>query len=316
MKFLFFIVILIFSRFVVADLLSDKRVLCVEGQENNTVCDIVIDSEGYVFDVVAQRRIFDSSEPSGALYSSSLYKLHDMYGMEIKNYSSARTQQFISFYYRGGKAALDRVYIFSKHMTISTGPLWRAYECRGEGRQLTRQAGLALSELAIKGACGDLEGGLLGSATVISPPSISGSLFVTATVYKKSKQEGTASYFFLDSDEPDLFRMACYSNCAVPLRKMVYYAGLIFPSTLFRADLTLDGCQTQGGYQLEGAADVIKVRGCMTAEAMSLSGYARETKEVRAAFSGVAYGDGFKGEGILKGGDKGGSYFMLPLTIY
>lgn len=50
--------------------------------------------------------------------------------------------------------------------------------------------------MAIKSACGDLEGGSLDSATVISPPSISGSLFVTATVYRKSKQEGTASYFF------------------------------------------------------------------------------------------------------------------------
>lgn len=33
MKFLFLAVILIFSRFVVANLLSDKRVLYVEGQK-------------------------------------------------------------------------------------------------------------------------------------------------------------------------------------------------------------------------------------------------------------------------------------------
>lgn len=146
MKFLFLAVILIFSKLVVADLLSDERVLYVEGQKNNTVCDVVIDSEGYVFDVVAQRRVFDLSEASGTLYSSSLYKLHDMYVMEVKNYSPAKTQQFTSFYYRGGKVALDRVYVFLKDMTISAGPLWRAYECRGEGMHLTRQVGLTLSE--------------------------------------------------------------------------------------------------------------------------------------------------------------------------
>lgn len=86
------------------------------------------------------------SEASGTLYSSSLYKFHDMYVMEVKSYSSAKTQQFTSFYYRGGKVALDRVYVFLKDMTISAGPLWRAYECRGEGMHLTRQVGLALSE--------------------------------------------------------------------------------------------------------------------------------------------------------------------------
>ncbi|MBP5127161.1 hypothetical protein HUS96_34590, partial [Pseudomonas protegens] len=207
---------------------------------------------------------------------------------------------FISFYYRGGKVALDRVYVFSKDMTISAGPLWRAYECRGEGMQLARQVGLTLSELAIKGVCGDLEGGLLDSAKVISPPSISGSLFVTATVYRKAKQEGTASYFFLDSDEPDLFRMACYSNCAVPLKKMVSYAGLISPSTWFRADLTLDGCQSQGSYQLEGTADVIKIRGCMTAEIMSLSEYARETKKIRAVFRVLLMVMGLKGKELRR----------------
>lgn len=110
--------------------------------------------------------------------------------------------------------------------------------------------------------------------------------------------------------------MACYSNCAVLLEKRVSCSGLISPSTLFRTDLTLDGCQSQGSYRLEGISDVINIRGCITAEIMSLSEYARGTKEARAVFSGVAYGDGFKGEGISKRGDKRYSYFMLPVTIY
>lgn len=90
--------------------------------------------------------------------------------------------------------------------------------------------------------------------------------------------------------------MACYSNCAVLLEKRVSCSGLISPSTLFRTDLTLDGCQSQGSYRLEGVSDVINIRGCITAEIMSLPEYARATKEARAVFRGLLMVMGLKGK--------------------
>jgi hypothetical protein len=201
---------------------------------------------------------------------------------------------------------------------MQSGPTWYGYECRGNPTGLVDQAGSSLSELAIASVCGEAVGENVKVKKDAPSATAGGALAVSVPVYTAKKVTGTATYLFMETKEPDIFRMACYSNCALKSKNdSVPYVGRIAKSAWFISDLKEDSCQSSGVYKYKNSSEKIAFDGCIEAGAMTLTEYVAGTKKERAQFSGKADGEGYKGNWISKTGDnKKYSYFMFPLTVY
>ncbi len=130
---------------------------CRAGKDIPKSCEITLSENGYIVDVSTGNKISDTPEPMGAMNTISLYQYGNKYVLENQNYSSGKTRQWIAFKYFDKKITLERIYNFSQSISMISGPKWHGYECRNSTLELVNQAGLALSEAAIKLACGDIE---------------------------------------------------------------------------------------------------------------------------------------------------------------
>lgn len=285
---------------------------------NSSKCGVAIDDDGYIFEVLTGKKIFDVPEPTGALDFNSLYKYGKKYVLESNNYSSAKTSQWISFDYVDGKVFVDKIYYFSIEISERAGPVWYGYECRGNGVVLTEKIKSSFSEQAVGELCGDMEDGVLIGGKTSPHPFIKNSLLVSVPVYRAGSREGQASYIFMGREKPDLLRMACYSGCeAISKSVAVPYVGRIAKSAWFRAVLKIDDCHSSGVYQYADSVETIKINGCVSDGVMALTEYFHDSERKRALFSGVSYGDGYMGDCISQNGDnKKYKYFMFPLAVY
>jgi hypothetical protein len=318
LKSLAFIIMTCVSAVISAEPFFPEHQSCRAGKDIPKSCEITLSENGYIVDVATGNKISDTPEPTGAMNTISLYKYGNKYILENQNYSSGKTRQWIAFKYSDKKITLERIYVFSQAISMISGPKWHGYECRNSTLELVNQAGLALSEAAIKLVCGDIENIATELKQLPPPFSTTKSLAITIPIYTDREIHGAASYLFVEVAQPDMYRMICYSNCGLPSKpNLALYIGRIAKSAWFKSGLQVDGCQSKGSYTYKNSSEEIIVSGCIKDGGMALTEYFPGTQKEHAIFSGDADGDGYKGIWSSKSGDnKKYNYFMYPLTIY
>lgn len=213
LRYLIFLLAFYFSGAGAAELVFPQVKSC--GDDSNAIssCSVVLDKDGYIVDAHSGRKLFDKPEPMGALSSNKLYQYGSQYILENQNYSSSKTRRWVAFSYDDKRIVLNRIYIFSLDIFMPSGPRWHGYECHPDSAELTARANLAFGEVAIESLCGDVEANVVTVANDIPTPLAADTLAVSVPVYVDRQRRGGATYLFMESDEPDLAKMVCYSNC-------------------------------------------------------------------------------------------------------
>lgn len=318
MKFLASAFMICISTLISAEPLFPQHVSCMAGKSKGNNCEVLLDDNGFLVNVSTGAKISETPEPMGAISSNWLYRYGDRYILENQNFSSSKTRQWVTFGYDKEKIFIDRVYSFSLEISMQSVPTWYGYECRGNSVRVVDHAGSSFSELAMTSFCGEAVGENVKVKKETMSTAAGGALAVGIPVYTAKKISGTATYLFMESNEPDIFRMACYSNCALQSKNnSVMYVGRIAKSAWFISGLQENACQTSGWYKYKNSSEKILFDGCIEGGVMRLTEYLSNTKKERAQFLGRADGDGYKGEWLSKSGDnKKFSFFMFPLTSY
>lgn len=306
------------STLISAEPLFPPHESCMAAKDKANDCAITLDKNGFLVNVSTGAKIFEKPEPMGAISSNWLYRYGNKYILENQNFSSSKTRQWVTFEYNKEKIFIDRIYSFSLEISMQSGPTWYGYECRGNSMRIVDDAASSFSELAMTSICGETIGENVKVKKETTPTTAGGALAVSIPVYIAKKISSTATYLFMDINEPDFFRMTCYSNCALQSKNnSVFYIGRIANSSWFISELQEKSCQTSGWYKYKNSPEKIVFDGCLDGGIMRLTEYLSNTKKVRAQFLGKVDGDGYKGEWVSKSGDnKRFSFFMFPLTVY
>jgi hypothetical protein len=313
-----FILLAFISFFSYAGAVFPQHESCTVGKDKASDCDVVLDGDGFLIDGATGTKVSIVSENTGMMSSNWLYKYGDSYVLEHLDFSSSQARQWVIFGYVSKKLIVDRVYSFSQEISSQSVPLWYGYECRGSGGALAGDKGNAFSDSAVAEFCGDAIRDKLKDKKDMPGAAMGVSLNVTIPVYSDKKITGEASYLFFDTDKPDLFQMACYSNCALQSRnRLKMYVGRISKSAWFVSQFNEDGCQSSGSYNYKVSQQKIGLDGCIEKERVDLVEYLPGTKSERAIFSGKSDGEGYRGEWVSKSGDnKKLDFFMYPLTAH
>lgn len=318
MKFLASFFIIFASTLISAEPLFPPHESCMAAKDKANDCAVVLDENDFLVNASTGAKIFEAPEPTGAISSNWLYRYGNKYILENQNFSSSKTRQWVTFEYKKEKIFVDRIYSFSLEISMQSGPTWYGYECRGDSIRIVDHATSSFSELAITSICGEVIGEHVKVKKETTPTTVGEVLAVSIPVYAAKKINSTATYLFMGNNEPDFFRMVCYSNCALQSKNnSTFYIGRIANSSWFISELQEKSCQTSGWYKYKSSSEKIVFYGCIEGETIKLTEYLSGTKKIRAQFLGKADGDGYKGEWVSMSGDnKRFNFFMFPLTAY
>ncbi|HEX8594174.1 MAG TPA: hypothetical protein VF682_12975 [Pseudomonas sp.] len=213
---------------------------------------------------------------------------------------------------------IDRFYGFSRWIGELTSPRWYGYECRGKSELSFVDGVVSLTEAAELVICGDT----LSTAKVASMrQDIQGfqdvGLTINVPVINGLPGE-TASYIFLNADDPDILNMLCLSGCGDLVGpKKSHYFGAIGKQSNIKMSFSKTGSEAEGVYRYASSTENINLRGFINSSRMDLIEFGRSCDSVRANFIGKADGDGYRGKWISKNGDnKEHSYFIYPSPLY
>lgn len=291
---------------------------CAGGKEKSQACEVVLNDDGFLVDVVTGNKLSGVSEDTGMMSANWLYIYGDKYVLEHLDFSSSKSRSWIVFSYSKKKVAVDRIYSFSQIISAESVAAWYGYECRAGEGSLISAKDQPFSELAVSSFCGKVAKNSLKLIKETPDSSMGVDIAINIPVYNAGEPADSATYLFFDTDKPDFFQMACYSNCG--LRSdgtAITYVGRVSKSAWFLGDIKKYSCASEGGYKYKSSSERIFFDGCVEAGSMKLTEYGAGKKIPRAQFVGKADGDGYKGEWISKSGDnKKYDFFMFPLTAY
>lgn len=186
---------------------------CAKGKGIDKACALSLDKNGYIVDVNSGKKLSDTAEPMGTMNSYALYRDGNRYILDNENYSSAKTKRWVVFGYEDGKVILERIYIFSLDIDMKSGPYWHGYDCRPDARAFAVLADRSFSESAMEALCGDAESEPVRVKDAVSATIPEKSLAVSVPAYTAKLRDGASTYVFSESDEPELSKMVCFSNC-------------------------------------------------------------------------------------------------------
>ncbi|AZD18854.1 hypothetical protein PUP66_00290 [Pseudomonas chlororaphis] len=318
MKVFAFVLMIFLPTLASAEPIFPQYKSCMDGKDKSNGCTIFLDESGFLVDAATGGKVVTTPESMGAISSNWLYQYGNKYILENQNLSSSKTRQWVTFEYERGKIVVDRVYSFSTEISMQSGPTWYGYECRGNSIEVVGHAELSLSELAMTSVCGEAVGENIKVKEEAPSATAGGALAVSIPIYTAKKISGAATYLFMESNEPDIFRMACYSGCALKAKdNSVPYVGRIAKSAWFFGELQDKACQSSGSYKYKSSSEQIVLNGCIGDGIIKMTEYLPGTKIERAQFIGKTDGEGYKGEWVSKSGDnKKFVFFMFPLTVY
>lgn len=182
---------------------------CTQAGSN---CALVLDANNYLVDADSGDKLSDTAESVGAMNSFELYRDGDRYILENENFSQAKSRRWVVFDYDSGRVALEGAYVFSIDINPSTGPYWHGYDCRADAKLFARPSVDSFSDAALQELCGDAEGLVVsGQDSGVTVPTKG--LTVSVPVYNARNRDGFATYLFVGSEEPDLSKLACLTNC-------------------------------------------------------------------------------------------------------
>ncbi|RMP59539.1 hypothetical protein ALQ18_200024 [Pseudomonas marginalis pv. marginalis] len=306
------------SAFSYAGAIFPQHESCTVGKDKANDCDVELDGNGFLIDGASGQKVSIISENTGMMSSNWLYKYGNKYVLEHLDFSSSQARQWVIFDYINKKIVVDKVYSFSQEISPQSVPSWHGYECRGSGDSLKDDKNVAFSELVVAAFCGDATHDQL-KVKAGTPNSLMGvSLNLGIPVYSNKKKNGEAFYLFFDTDKPDLFQMACYSNCSLSSEGHIKtYIGRVSKSAWFINKINESGCKSSGEYRYKASEQKILLSGCVGNGQMNLTERLPGKDSDRATFLGIADADGYRGEWISKSGDsKKYDFFMYPLTVY
>jgi len=318
LKILFFLLAILLPSISCAKPFFPNHASCTDGQEKSENCEIVLNENGFLVEASTGSKFSEVSENMGAMSSNWLYKYGEKYILEHLDFSSSKSRSWVVFSYVGKKISFDRVYSFSQVISPASIPVWYGYECRvGEKSQIMSKD-KTFSEAAVSLLCGDAAQDNLELEKETPDSSVGVDIAIKIPVYKAGKIDGSATYLFFDSNKPDVFQMACYSNCELKSDGVaIAYIGRVSEKAWFIGDLKRNSCSSKGGYKYKPSSERIVFEGCVDSAEFNVTEYAADGRKQRALFVGKAYGDGYKGDWISKVGDnKKYSFFMFPLTVY
>jgi hypothetical protein len=318
LKIIIFVLVALISFSASAEPIFPQHESCSAGKDKASDCDVILDDKGFLINVSTGERISAVTENTGTMSSNWLYKNGGKYVLEHLDYTSSKARQSVVFSYVNKKIVIDRVYIFSQEISMQSGPGWYGFECRDSGEKLINGENLTFSESVVTTLCGDAVRKSLQFESEKSYSAMGVTLAIKIPVYSSRKLVGSASYLFFDANQPDVFQMACYSNCALqPQNRALTYIGRVSNSAWFISEIKANACQSSGGYKYKKSQEKIPLSGCVEKGSISLMEYLPDAKTERAHFSGEADGEGYKGEWLSKSGDnKRFGFFMYPLTVY
>lgn len=313
-----FVLLVSASTFLFAGKVLPQHESCTVGQDNANSCDVVLDSGGLLIEGVSGHKLSVVSENTGMMSANSLYKYSDRYILEHLDFSSSQARQWIIFDYIDRKIVIDRVYSFSQALSSKSVLLWYGYECRGSGEAAVHNNDVAFSDAVVAAFCGEATQDNLRVKRGAADSADGDALNLDIPVYRNKKIVGEASYFFFDSDKPDLFQMACYLNCALSSRHpATTYIGRVSKSAWFVSQLIEQGCNSRGAYSYRTSQQKIVLSGCIGAGKVNLIEFSSGKASERAEFSGSSDGEGYRGEWVSKSGDnKRFAFFMYPSTVF
>lgn len=169
--------------------------------------------DNFLVDAHSGQRLSETAEPAGAMSDFWLYRDGERYILQEENYSQAKSRRWLVFTYDSGKVVLDGAYVFSIDIDMNTGPYWHGYDCRGDAKPFAVPTKDSFSEVALDALCGEAEGWVVSGGDTKVPVSAKG-LAVSVPVYHARNRDGSAIYLFTESDDPDLSKLVCLSNCA------------------------------------------------------------------------------------------------------
>lgn len=175
-------------------------------------CALVLDANNYLVDSDSGEKLSDTAESVGVLNSFELYRDGDRYILENENFSQAKSRRWLVFGYDNGRVALEGAYIFSIDINPDTGPYWHGYDCRADAKLFARPSDDSFSDAALQELCGDAEGWVVSGQDSGVPVPAKG-LTVSVPVYNARNRDGSATYLFAGSEDPDLSTLACLANC-------------------------------------------------------------------------------------------------------
>lgn len=288
------------------------------GKEKSQACEVLLNEDGFLVDAVTGKKLSETSEDTGMMSANWLYIYGDKYVLEHLDFSSSKSSSWVVFSYTKQQVVVDRIYSFSQVISAASIATWYGYECRvGEGR-LINEKDQAFSESAVSAYCGKAARNSLKLRKETPDSSMGVDIAINIPVYSSGGTVDSSTYLFFDTDKPDFFQMACYSNCKLKSDgAAITYVGRISKNTWFLGDIKHNSCSSEGGYKYKNSSEKIVFDGCVEAGSMKLTEYAAGGKMPRAQFVGKADGDGYKGEWVSKSGDgKKYSFFMFPLIIH
>lgn len=205
-----------FSKFIYAQPSFPKYDFCTSSKSVNN-CGLLINQDGFLIDISNGKKISDVSENTGIMSSVSLYKNENTYIFERLDFTSSRNRQWIIFSYADKQITIHGFYNFSQGLLEGRTPEWYGYECR-ETKPLHKNKNLMFSESAKKSICENVIFTNAIENEQGSDPSKDISLYIKIPVYNSKESPKIATYLFLNSNKPDIFKMTCKSNCALPLK--------------------------------------------------------------------------------------------------
>ena len=182
-------------------------------------CSVALSADGYILDARSGKKLFDGPEYTGAMFTNALYRSGSRYILESENYSSAKTRRWVDFSYDGKDIVLNHIYIFSLNISMQVGPYWHGYDCRPVNAKLSFPAGQGLLESSLDAVCKDVESYAPSVADGAPESLAAGTLAVSVPVYNDGQQNGSATYLFEGTDQPELLKLACYSGCESTSKK-------------------------------------------------------------------------------------------------
>lgn len=174
-------------------------------------CAIALDENGYMTDLNQGKRLFAKPLQMTMFDNYSLQKDGPYYILERTNTTSSRDWGTFIFTYEQGTIKAYKLITLSRIYGTAPGEInWSGFECRGEKIAQRRYSPF---EAAKNSLCsGNQNPESDGISQFSSTQGEDRTLEISIPLYENGTN-GTTSYQFIHSDEPDINYMQCTKNC-------------------------------------------------------------------------------------------------------
>lgn len=286
--------------------------ICMEKFEHHG-CQIILNEDGYIEDVVSGERVFLQVEQQTTLDDYTLFKSGEHYVLEHSNTTSSKNWDALVFSYQSHVIRATK-YISMARSVSDKGTSWSGQECRGN---VILDLALSPFQSAFALLC---NGAKVARSAPEHPKSVISmaefGLVVQLPAYDKNKDIwSTVTYVFASVDLPDASAMLCLDGCSFDPRER-HFGGRV--GRFFWIDMSLnahpDG-SVSGTYFYIKNNIPIKVSGSLKSNKLDLLEFDDMRPFATANFTGRNYGNSYVGVWSSLGGLKMKN-FILAIRPY